>query len=67
MHFLKSVMALLKYFKKAETGCGLPSKFQANKHLTADDNKRIKLEIEKGEASKGKYVTYSAYSVEDRA
>ena len=64
-------MALLKYFKKAEKGCGLPSKFQANEHLTADDielaNKRIKLEIEKSETSKGRSVTYSAYSAKDRA
>jgi len=60
-------MALLKYFKKAETGCRLLSKFQANKHLTADDNKRIKLEIEKGEALKERSVIYSTYSAEDRA
>ena len=42
--------AALKYFKKAENSCRLPSKFQANEHLTADDtesaNKQIKLEIE---------------------
>jgi len=64
-------MALLKCFKKAENSCGLPSKLQANNFLTADNiesaNKRIKLEIEKGEASKGRSVTYSAYSAKDRA
>ena len=56
-------MALLKYFKKAEKGCGLLSKFQANKHITADDtelaNKRIKLEKEKGEASKALKIEMS--------
>ena len=52
--FLKAVMTLLKYFKKADNSCGLPSKFQANGHLTGDDiesaSKRMKLKIEKDEA-----------------
>ena len=64
-------MALLKYFKKTENNDELPSKLQANEHLTVDDiesaNKKIKLEIENSEKCRGRHVSYATYSDEDRA